>query len=241
MEEIAQSKKSIWRKWKWVLIGIGILLLAFLSIAFPPSFYLPHQRPVLILPFDPKFDSQSGGLLPMGEKTIHQDAPSGHPGIDFGFVDVVNPVSYLASMDGTVSSVRIYANPDIGKGAKGKTPLSLKEVDVTITNWPYQTLYGEMDADSLPATIKKGAKIKQGDFIGYGNFSTSPTMPGAKVEMIHWEFGSVSPIIDRFCPLDYFNQNSRTRIEKIWAETHSEIKNKNPKICNGRYDGKTER
>jgi hypothetical protein len=60
--------------------------------------------------------------------------------------------------------------------------------------------------------------------------------------MIHWEFGSTSPIIDRFCPLTYYTPDSLTRIEAIWAHTDTpEMKARYPKICNGNYDGKAEK
>jgi hypothetical protein len=57
--------------------------------------------------------------------------------------------------------------------------------------------------------------------------------------MIHWEFGSISPVIDRFCPLMYFTEESRIRLENIWDRTDiPQMKPQYPKICNSVYDGK---
>jgi hypothetical protein len=230
----------MWRWLRWILLAIGALVLLFgtaMAMSFA-VFYLPHQRPVLILPIDKKYDGDCS-LMPMGEKINHPDAPSGHPGIDFGFGKLTEPVPYIAAMDGKVTSVKITKNDE--KGGNGKYPITTMLADVTITNGPYQTRYGEMDANLLPSNIKKGAKIKQGDLVGYGNLSTDGSMPGTKTEMVHWEFGSLSPIIDRFCPLAYFTDESRIRLEKIWEiETWPEMKVQYPKICNGDYDGKLE-
>lgn len=235
------------KKWsnsvKWTLGIVAVLAFTFFIIMLPPITYFPHKKPVLILPFDPKYDYMMNGLLPMGEKMIHKTAPDGHPGIDFGFEGFTTPVPYIASMDGTVTKVRIFDNKDVGKSVGEKEPLSLKEADVVITNGPYQTVYSEMDAASLPKNIKKGYKIKQGETVGYGNLSGTGGVP--KYEMVHWEFGSITPLIDRFCPLAYFTPESDSRIEAIWAKQTPEamngLKAQYPKICNEGFDGKVEK
>jgi hypothetical protein len=234
-----KSGKNIWRKVRWALLAILILAIGFVANGlFPISFYLPHRIPVLILPFDPQYDT-AAGIMPMGEKINHPDAPDGHPGIDFGFGGLSYKVPYLAAMDGTIRIVRIYDNPE--KTLTGLTILSKKMADVVIVNGSYQTVYGEMDGDSLPATTRVGATIKQGDLVGYGNLMRRDDS-GTLKQMIHWEFGSTSPVIDRFCPLTYFTQESLSRIEKIWAQTvWPEMKARYPKICNGAYDGKAEK
>lgn len=224
---------------KKIFIGIGVLFviacLAFVVFIVQPWLYLPHSRPILILPFDAKYDLYAG-VMPMGEKINHPDAPSGHPGIDFGFSDIKDPVPYIAAMDGKITSVKIMENPDAG--GKDKLPLSKTIADVVISNGTYQLRYGELDAATLPLTTKRGAKVKAGDFIGYGNISTGVT-PDTMREMTHWEFRSPSPLIDRICPLSYFTQESKNRIETIWAKTDmADMKAEYPKICNGDYDGK---
>jgi murein DD-endopeptidase MepM/ murein hydrolase activator NlpD len=229
----------MWRRTRWILLALLVLAIGFVANGlFPLAYYLPHKKPVLILPFDPRYDP-AGALMPMGEKINHPDAPDGHPGIDFGFDGLADKVPYIAAMDGTVRSVRIYANNE--KSSPDKTPISKKKADVIIVNGPYQTVYAEMDGDSLPAGIRVGARIRQGDLVGYGNLMTGRE-PGTFREMIHWEFGSTSPVIDRFCPLTYFTPESRLRIEAIWAQTDTpEMKARYPKICNGGYDGKAEK
>jgi hypothetical protein len=229
----------MWRWFRWIVLGMGILAIGFFIYAFLPiSFYLPHEKPLLILPFDPKYDPLCR-IMPMGEKINHPDAPSGHPGIDFGFDGVTEKVPYLASMNGKITKVRIYANPE--QTQPGKTPLSKKMADIVIVNGPYQTVYAELDGESLPSSIHVGGRIKQGDLVGYGNLSAGQE-PGVFREMIHWEFGSTSPLIDRFCPLTYFTPESEARIESIWAQTDwPEMKAQYPKLCNGDYEGKAEK
>lgn len=230
----------MWRWIRWILIPIGVFILIGLYFAFPPSFYLPHKKPVLILPIEPKYDSIAN-IMPMGEKIEHPDG-SGHPGIDFGFGPIRENenIPYIAAMGGTVSKVEIFPNKE--KSELKLKPLSRNMANVVIRNGPYQVVYSEMDGDSLPETIKKGANIKQGDIVGFGNFMYKGTEEGTKSEMIHWEFGSISPVIDRFCPLTYFTDESRERIDSIWAHTDlPQMKPQYPEICNGDYEGKAEK
>ncbi len=227
-----------WLRWFFLIFGFAVLATAY--YLFPPSFYLPHKIPVLILPIESKYDNIAN-IMPMGEKIAHPDK-YGHPGIDFGFmtIDEDRYIPYVAAMDGVISKVKIYLNNE-EKDVKIK-PLSKNMADIVIKNGPYQVVYGSMDGDTIPANIKVGAKIKQGDIVGYGNFMYKGTEPGTKSEMIHWEFGSTSPLIDRFCPLTYFTEESRVRIEKIWFQTEdTQIKSQYPLICNGVYENKVER
>jgi hypothetical protein len=233
------------RKRKWVLwVILGFLVLAaglFLAMLFPVSYYLPHAKPVLILPFDPKYDP-TAALMPMGEKIYHPNAPDGHPGIDFGFNNQTAAVPYIAAMSGTITKVRIYANPE--KPSPDMVVVSKHMADVVILNGPYQVVYSEMDGDSLPAAIRFGAQVRQGDLMGYGNQIRVDRGSGEQFlkQMIHWEFGSTSPVIDRFCPLTYFTPESRARIEAIWNQTDTpEMKARYPAICNGGYQGKAEK
>lgn len=230
------------RRWlKWLLLIPASGILVFLYFIFPPSFYFPHERPILILPIESKYDSRAN-IMPMGEKIAHPDAPLGHPGIDFGFGGIKESefIPYIAAMDGVITKVKIYPNDEKKEGEI--QAISKNMADVIIKKGPYQTAYTSLDGDTLPKSIKVGVKIKQGDFVGYGNFMYKGTEPGTKSEMIHWEFGSTSPLIDRFCPLEYFTDESRERIEKIWAQTQdTQIKPQYPLICNGGYEGKVER
>lgn len=232
-----QEVKKLWVKnwWFWVGVVLGALIITALVLAFPPTFYLPHKIPSLILPIEEKYDPIAS-LMPMGEKIEHPDG-NGHPGIDFGFRSK-GKIPYIAAMDGTISSIVVE---DFKEKLSDMSPVTKRQANVIIKSGPYKVSYTEMDADTLEPAIKKGANIKQGDLIGYGNMMFDPKEKVYK-EMIHWEFGSVSPVIDRFCPLDYFTAESKTRIEKIWAQTDwSDMKAQYPLICNGDYEGKYER
>lgn len=235
---VPTSRKNTWRIIGWILLGIAVLGISYLAYNFfPPGYYLPHEKPVLILPILPKYDT-AASIMPMGEKINHPGPGDGHPGIDFTFRGLTEKVPYIASMDGIISKVRVYPS----KWAKDDARvISQTIVDVVIVNGSYQTVYSEMDAESLPATIKFGARIKQGDLVGYGNLVVVDE-PWTYIEMIHWEFGSISPLIDRFCPLTYFTAESQERIEEIWAHTDwPEMKAQYPLICNGGWEGKVEK
>ena len=211
-----------------VLAGLALL---------PVSYYLPHEKPVLILPIDAKYDG-TVAIMPMGERIMHPNDPSGHPGIDFIFSATTEKVPYIASMSGLITKVRAYENQHVL--LPGRIMISKKLVDVVITEGPYQTVYSELDGESLPTRIRFGAKIHQGDMVGYGSLTAVEGTP-ALMEMIHWEFGSTSPLIDRFCPLTYFAPASLAWIEAVWAHSDwLEMKAQYPKICNGDYDGKGE-
>ncbi len=43
---------------------------------------------------------------------------------------------------------------------------------------------------------------------------------------------------DRFCPLGYFDAESRARIDTIWDRTNNRFKDQFPNICSGNYYGK---
>jgi hypothetical protein len=56
----------------------------------------------------------------------------------------------------------------------------------------------------------------------------------------HWEFASTSSNLDRWCPMQYFDDASRTSIEQVWANTSDsnfvdmpELKERFPDICSG--------
>ncbi len=233
------------RKIVLALVGlITIIVSTVVAVYWPLDYYLPHERAVIILPFDAKYDPQCS-LIPMGETIYHPDppCPGGHPGIDFGIRNSNMSAPFIASMSGTISKITFSDNDDANQG-EGYTSLSPRVVDVVITNGPYQTVYVSLNAATLPANITVGARIKQGDVVGLGNFKRE-LLNGTIGEMIHWEFGSTSKIVDRLSPLTYFTEESRIRIEKIWekADTPEKIdmKTQFPKICNGIYDGKEEK
>ncbi|TSC79123.1 MAG: hypothetical protein G01um101433_20, partial [Parcubacteria group bacterium Gr01-1014_33] len=63
----------------------------------------------------------------------------------------------------------------------------------------------------------------------------------------HWEFGYYPedwqvrdyemPYPDRLCPMKYFDENSKQRIEEIWDKSPWDYRKEFPYICNGIYEG----
>lgn len=208
-----------------IIIGIivGLIVLAFAFIMFNPLVFLPHSRIEIGLPFPESVDSRTG-LIPYGEKIEHNAPngnPDGHAGIDFGWNE---SVEVIASHDGIITGVT--------NGSEG--------ANVTISTFYYKTVYKEME--NLSPKIKLFATIKQGDFIG--NPMVKQKRPGetgpANHGQIHWEFSSSSMLIDRLCPVNYFDASSKARIEKIWAAVPAtdQFKKLYPDICNGVFANK---
>ena len=55
---------------------------------------------------------------------------------------------------------------------------------------------------------------------------------------IHWEFDYDTFWFDRLCPLSYFDDDSRRRIERIWDRSTWMYKDRFPDICSGYYLGR---
>lgn len=213
-------------KKKIILIVLGVvffLALFFLNTLIQFKAFLPHKKIEIILPFDEKYDF-STTLIPMGEKIYHPDSPLGHPGIDFGG-EVDFP--FIASADGTITKMNHGSSDGI---------------DIYLESGFYSIVYKEMDESRM--FVKIGDKVKKGDKIA---------MPNPKAEKgetrvhysTHWEFASISPVKDRYCPVNYFTQESKTRIEKIWDKMDPNamggMKAKYPNICSGGYEGREEK
>jgi len=196
------------------VIALVIIIFSFLS----PLVFLPHQRITIILPFSAADDAKTS-LIPMGELIEHNAQngnPDGHAGIDFGWGE---KVAIIASHDGLITGVQ--------NSSEGQ--------NVTITNGYYKTVYKELF--DLAPEIKLFAHIKQGDLIGYPKIQS---IGGNMHGQLHWEFSSSSMLLDRLCPLGYFNNDSRIRIEKIWqaVPANDRFKQEFPEICNGKFQGK---
>ena len=211
-------------KERWLVLGsIFALILVAAGYFFQVQAFLPHQRIQIILPFDSKHDAGMT-LIPMGETIFHPkpQVPKGHPGIDFG-----SRVDYqvISSSDGTVTRL---------------THGSSDGIDVYVSSGVYNLVYKEMDESKL--AVKKGQKVKKGEAIGYPN----PKMggDGSYHYQVHWEFASASVLLDRFCPINFFTPESKTRIEAIWANVKptdfNNMKQKFPNICSGDYAGAEE-
>lgn len=215
-----------------LLLGLIILLAAgffgwFLS--YPPA-YLPHQRIIIRLPYDP--EDVPTGVMPMGETIYHSKPqnPSGHPGIDFGWEDGERH-AILSASSGKVRSITIGAS-DPGK------------YDVEVSNGVYLLRYRELE-DATPG-MSVGQKVEPGELIGHAGFYCDNTGPDGTQHCwsnIHWELASRSVILDRWCPLPYFDQASRQSLEELWQKipATNKVKSQFPDICSGDYAGKWEK
>jgi hypothetical protein len=193
-------------------------LAALVAWTFTPfAAWLPHERIVLSLPFAP--GDEPHGLVPMGETIDHPHAPQGHPGIDFQWD---HSVPIIACAAGTVSS--ITWQPDH------------KSWDLIVRTGVYEVRYKELE--DYNRALRVGAAVAKGDLLG------SPCHPldlpdgYSRHYQIHWELASACLWKDRFCPLSYFDPESRRRIEVLWARTENKFKPHFPDICSGAYRGK---
>ncbi len=209
--------------WAGMVIG-GLVLLAAVFM-FQPWAFLPHNHVEISLPFAASEDA-TVNLIPMGEKIEHNEAngnPDGHPGIDFGFQRVT---AIIASADGWIFTA-------------GKT--AANSIDVTTYSGFYKITYKELN--TIEPEIKRFAKIKKGQLLGYAGrdrIIEGRPKPEDGSGQIHWEFSSASFLIDRLCPVEYFDAESRRRIEQIWANVRSDdqFKKDYPDICSGVFKDK---
>jgi hypothetical protein len=210
-------------KWTGLVVGIVVLLLGL--FLFQPWAYLPHDKIEISLPFAPEYDSRVS-IIPMGEMIEHNAEngnPNGHPGIDFGFMGVT-PI--IASADG-----RIFTAGKTGAGS----------IDISVYSGFYKVEYKELN--TIEPGIKRFAKIKKGQLLGYTGrvvqLERAPTKEDGSGQ-IHWELASSSLLIDRLCPMGYFDAESKRRIEAIWASVpaDSQFKKDYPDICSGVFKDK---
>lgn len=212
---------------KWIGIAIGVLAALFFLLMFQPWVLLPHKHIELSLPFAPSEDANTG-LIPLGEKIEHNASngtPDGHPGIDFGWN---KPTAILAVADGTISSIR-------------KNQYDKYTIEQSLGF--YKSTYQEMN--SIEPGLHRFSKVKRGQILGYsGTLRTGSSRPSESDPsgQIHWDFASSSMFIDRLCPVNYFDAESKARIEKIWANVPatSQFKKLYPEICNGIFKDKEE-
>lgn len=214
---------------KLLLLPLILLIPLFLIIwnIFGLPAYLPHEKIVISVPYD--FKDPPQGLIPMGETLYHPkpEVPNGHPGIDFGWNSGENH-RVLSSSDGKVKSIRQGAS-DPGKW------------DVEVKSGAYLLRYKEMEGYNTD--LKKGSTVAKGDLIGYvGRYcEETGNFPHCWFNL-HWELASVSLLLDRWCPLSYFDPKSKSSIETLWLQvpTTDKVKSRFPEICSGDYKGKEE-
>lgn len=207
--------KRFKKRWLLLVPPAGVLAVAF--VLFWPVAWLPHRHIEIALPFSAENEATS--LIPMGETIEHPKpaTPKGHPGIDFHWNAAV---PLIASADGVVIDVKAT---DQGG-------------DVTVRhNLFYETRYKEMDN----IQVKRWQKVKRGQTLGVPHCTVFEQ--GNTHCQLHWEFASTSLARDRFCPTNYFDADSRRRIEAIWAtvkpDDNKGMKRDFPEICSGDYLG----
>lgn len=203
-----------------VVILVVVLFFAWkLYFRFLP--FVPHERITISLPFV-KEDDDLIFINPMGE-TDHHDPPHGHPGLDFGWN---HPAPLIAVAAGKVT--KIEEHPPGGFGETEKT------YDVEVVSGVYAVRYKEISPDP---NLKVGMFLNKGDIIGRGGKYERQGGLGVYYST-HWEFDYDTFLIDRLCPLTYFDKDSLLRINSIWEKVGDTFSGRFPKICSGYYDGK---
>lgn len=215
---------------RWLkLIGItvGVLLALAILLFIQPWALLPHKHIEIGLPFKPSVDAITS-LIPMGEKIEHNESngtPDGHPGIDFGWDE---EVEIIAVADGRITRI---------------THNSEGQIIVEQQMGFYRTAYQELN--KLAPGIKWLSKVRKGQLIGYtgaARIGEGRPNPGDPSRQLHWDFSSASTLVDRLCPVTYFDAESRQRIERIWANVpdNNQFKVQYPEICNGVFKDKVD-
>lgn len=219
---------------EWVKkIGIVLFIIIILTVGLAGYSWLKYEKHLfptpkkitISLPFSKENEAQN--LIPMGETINHPkpQVPKGHPGIDFAWNENV-PIISVA--DGVVSDIRQQDHGWL----------------VAVVSGGYVSRYKELD--SYNSELKVGQHVPKGGLIGYPNHPTSPD-GGNSHYGIHWEFAYNSsfeflPWVDRLCPMSYFDDDAKKRIETIWDQVPPDS-NQNMKkiflhICSGDYFGK---
>ena len=223
-----------------LIIGVTLtLLLSILSCTteLPPaqSYKLQpettEQTIELKLPF--KDNHEPEGIMPMGE-TINHPPPGGHPGIDFQWS--YKEAEIIVSLDGVVGDMITEVSP-----VDGDT------IDIiTVVTGNFGVMYEVVDLSSFNSNLQIGDELVAGMILGYPQ-----PIPSSTWRMIHWGFGKVfentgrvaSPegVItnyywDWLCPMGYFTESERLRLERIWVTASYGEKDEFPNLCNGYYE-----
>ena len=174
-------------------------------------------------------DHEPFGIMPMGE-TINHSPPEGHPGIDFQW-PYEAPITIVA--DGEIVDI-IY---DEKNGSHS----------LQITTGEFMVQYEVTKFYDLYPSVKVGDRVLSGQTLGYA----IPIGFGDGMHMIHWAFGEwmkhdspfVTPegiemnySVNYLCPVPYFTEREKIRLEKIWASASYNHKEQFPKLCNGFYE-----
>ncbi|MGY4884806.1 MAG: hypothetical protein ACP5NZ_04480 [Nanobdellota archaeon] len=209
-----------------IILSAIIILFVFLSIFTPLKYGIRYllgstqERIEISLPFTT--ENEAIGLSPAGELLYH-DGDLGHCGIDFGFNKSVN---IIASADGEVQSIK-----------KAKE----EQWDVTVISGDY--VIGYYLLKDYNQSLHKGVKVVKGGLIGHTTLKT-PKEDYAKRNdsAFHYEFKSsvalAFPWFERLCPYTYFDNSSKERLDRIWANDEWSYKEIYPYVCSGGYEGR---
>ncbi len=213
-------KKKIW-------LGLAALatvavLYGVWKIVYPPAF-LPHSTISIGLPF--MTADMPSSMIPMGETIYHPkpQVPHGHPGIDFLWTSG-DSHAVVAAAAGT------FASKKMGASEPGKW-------DIEIRSGQYLLRYKELDDY---ADLKLGAHIDKGQVVGHAGHYCDNQHCWFNV---HWELASTSTVLDRWCPVNYFDTASKATLEQVWNSVPStdKVKSQFPNVCNGDYAHKQEK
>lgn len=233
-----KSIKSFLRRFWWLVLIIILLILGAFAIRgilhnkqlenekkgdkkntiYEQKVVKPKTIALISLPFSTEDASDS--LAPMGETIFHSNTPGniGHSGIDFQWHSN-KTVRIIASMDAEIMSISI-------------NPLGSHDIITERDGWSI-----EYDGMALVNTkLKVGQTIKIGDYVG----QPLPEKAPATGQGIHWQFGYYDKRQNRaypaVCPLIYFDKDSLSLIENIWASViWTEMKANAPDICSNYY------
>jgi len=173
------------------------------------------------------------GIMPMGE-TINHPPPMGHPGIDFQWS--YKEAEIIVALDGVLGDIITEVSP-----VNGDTVYT-----ITVITGDFGVRYEVVDLPKFNPTLQIGDKLVYGVILGYPQAIGSSTW-----RMTHWTFGKAfenkgreanpEGIIENYyfeylCPMEYFTESERLRLEQIWEDANYNDKDEFPNLCNGYYE-----
>ena len=201
---------------------------------FPPERTHPESTEQIIelkLPFTVSHEPE--GMMPMGE-TINHPPPMGHPGLDFQWPS--KEAEIIVALDGVVGDIIAEISP-----VDGDTVYI-----ITVVTGDFGVIYEVVDLPKFNLNLQIGDELLYGMILGYPQ-----AIPSSKWRMCHWGFGRVfenkerranpEGIIENYyyewlCPINYFTESERFRLEQIWEKADYNHKDKFPNICNNYYE-----
>jgi hypothetical protein len=127
------------------------------------------------------------------------------------------------------------------------SPVDGDTIDIiTVVTGNFGVMYEVVDLSSFNPNLQIGDELVAGMILGYPQ-----PIPSSTWRMIHWGFGKVfentgrvaSPegVItnyywDWLCPMGYFTESERLRLERIWVTASYGEKDEFPNLCNGYYE-----